>query len=579
MEYQWFYKNRENNNKVKTLADALNISLINARLLVQRDIYTYEDAKKYFRPSLNDLHDPFLMKGMGLAVERLTKAVSNNQNILIYGDYDVDGTTSVALMYSFLRNISQKIDYYVPDREAEGYGISFKGIDYAKSTNCDLVIALDCGIKANEKIDYANKLGIDFIICDHHLPGKELPKALAILDPKQSECTYPDKDLSGCGVGFKLAQAFAQKNNIPKEDTYALLDLVTVSIASDIVPVVGENRILAFHGLKILNKNPRVGLQNLIQIAEIQDKEIDINDLVFKIGPKINAAGRLKTAKYSVDLLIEQDFAKAKENAKELNSINSERKEIDATITEEALKTIKESKELISRKTTVLCNSNWHKGVVGIVASRMMEHYYRPTIILTESNGILTGSARSVRNFNIYEAIDSCSDLLEGYGGHMYAAGLNLKKENFEAFNKRFETYVSDKITNDQLIPIIEVDQKINIDDIDRKFYNIIKQMSPFGPGNMRPVFVLDKLKDSGYSKIVGKDKSHLKISVKQDNFADILNGIAFSKAYFYPKMEKNKAFSACFNLGINEFRGKQNIEMEVKDLQVCCEDTGKTSN
>ena len=574
MEYQWFYKNRENDIKVEALAEDLNISKANARLLVQRGIQTFKDAKTYFRPSLNDLHDPFLMKNMDLAVERLTKAISENQNILIYGDYDVDGTTSVALMFTFLRNISQKIDYYVPDRETEGYGISFKGIDYAKTNNCDLIIALDCGIKANEKVDYATKLGIDFIICDHHLPGKEIPKAVAVLDPKQSECNYPDKDLSGCGVGFKLAQAFAERNNIPKEDTYALLDLVTVSIASDIVPVVGENRILAFHGLKILNKNPRVGLQNLIQIAEIQDKEIDINDLVFKIGPKINAAGRLKTAKYSVDLLIEQDFAKAKENANELNSINSERREIDSSITKEALETIEESEVLINKKTTVLCNPNWHKGVVGIVASRMMEHYYRPTIILTESNGILTGSARSVRNFNIYEAIDSCSDLLEGYGGHMYAAGLNLKKENFEAFNKRFEKFVSDKITPDQLIPVIEIDQKIDIDDIDRKFYSIIKQMSPFGPGNMRPVFVLEKLKDSGYSKIVGKDATHLKISVKQENKSDILNGIAFSKADFYPKMKKNKTFSACFNLSINEFRGKQTIEMEIKDLQVCCEDS-----
>ena len=573
MQYQWFYKNRENNDKVEALADALSISPANARLLVQRNINSYEEAKKYFRPNINDLHNPFLMKDMDKAVERLTQAISENQNILIYGDYDVDGTTSVALMFSFLRNISQKIDYYVPDRETEGYGISFQGIDYAKENNCSLVIALDCGIKANDKIKYANKIGVDFIICDHHLPGEEVPQAIAILDPKQKDCNYPDKDLSGCGVGFKLAQAFAEKNNIAKEDTYALLDLVTVSIASDIVPVIGENRILAYHGLKILNKSPRVGLQSLIQIAEIQDKEIDINDLVFKIGPRINAAGRLKTAKYSVDLLIEQDYAKAKENAHELNSINSTRREIDSSITEEALRTIQDSQTLIDKTTTVLCNSNWHKGVVGIVASRMMEYYYRPTIILTESNGILTGSARSVRNFNIYEAIDSCSNLLESYGGHMYAAGLNLKKENFDAFQERFENFVKNKISPDQLIPVIEIDQKIEINDIDRKFYNIIRQMSPFGPGNMRPVFVLEKLKDSGYSKVVGKDATHLKISVKQKDSDNIVNGIAFSKADFYPNLKKNKTFAACFNLSINEFRGKQNIEMEVKDLQVCLED------
>ena len=568
MEYQWFFKNRGNDDAVKSLAKDLSISIPNARLLAQRGISSYDEAKSYFRPQLKDLHDPFLMKGMDKAVERLTQAISNNQNVLIYGDYDVDGTTSVSLMYSFLKHITQKIDYYVPDRETEGYGISFKGIDYAKEHNCSLVIALDCGIKAIDKIDYANELGIDFIICDHHLPGNKLPNAVAILDTKQADCNYPDKDLSGCGVGFKLAQAFASKNNIPKEETYSLLDLVAVSIASDIVPVIGENRILAYYGLKLLNQNPRVGLQSLIQVCELENKEIDINDIVFKIGPRINAAGRLKSAKYSVDLLIEQDYAKAQENALAINSINTERRDIDSNITKEALETINNSEELINKKTTVLCSSKWHKGVVGIVASRMLEHFYRPTIILTESDGILTGSARSIRGFNIYEAIDSCSDLLDGYGGHMYAAGLNLKKENFIAFQERFESFVSNKITPDQLIPKIEVDLKINIDTIDRKFYNIIKQMSPFGPGNMRPVFVIQNLKDSGQSRIVGKDKSHLKISVKQNNSENILNGIAFKRADFHPKMQEE--FAACFNLNENIFRGNTNIEMEVKDLQIC---------
>ncbi len=568
MQYQWFFKNRSNDEKVEALAKSLQISNTNARLLVQRGIYTYDQAKNYFRPQLKDLHDPFLMKNMDLAVERLTTAISENQKVLIYGDYDVDGTTSVALMYSFLKNITQNIDYYVPNRDTEGYGISFQGIDYAKENNCKLVIALDCGIKANEKIDYANQKGIDFIICDHHLPGHEVPKAYAILDPKQIDCNYPDKNLSGCGVGFKLAQAFASKNNIPVEDTYSLLDLLTVSIASDIVPIVGENRILAYHGLKILNHNPRVGLQSLIQIANLSDKEISITDIVFKIGPRINAAGRLKTAKYSVELLIEQDYTKAEEGAQSINSINTERRDIDSRITEEAIKQIESSKELINKKTTVLCSSSWHKGVVGIVASRLIEHYYRPTVILTESDGLLTGSARSVRNFNIYEAIDACADLLDGYGGHMYAAGIKLRKENFIAFSERFENFVSQKITPDLLIPKIEVDLKINIDDINQKFYNIVKQMAPFGPENMRPVFVLEQLKDTGHSKVVGKDASHLKLSVQQENTQQTLEGIAFGKADFMPKLKEN--FAACFNLSENHFRDKTTLQMEVKDLQEC---------
>lgn len=566
MDYQWLYKNRGDDKKVQELANQLNISIANSRLLFQRGINTYDEAKQFFRPQLKDLYDPFLMKGMGIAVESLTRAISNNEKVLIYGDYDVDGTTSVALMYTFLKKITQNIDYYVPDRETEGYGISTQGVDYAKENGCSLVIALDCGIKANDKIDYAKTLGIDFIICDHHLPGDKVPDALAVLDPKQIDCNYPDKDLSGCGVGFKLAQAFASKNNVPKEDIYKLLDLVAVSIASDIVPVVGENRILAYYGLEILNHNPRVGLQSLIQITNLKNKTIDVNDIVFKIGPRINAAGRLKTARYSVQLLIEQDYVKAQEFADEINNINSDRRDIDASITKQALEVINQSEALINKKSTVLFNSEWHKGVVGIVASRMIEHFYRPTVILTESNGMLTGSARSVRGFNVYEAIDSCSDLLNGYGGHMYAAGLNLKKENLEQFIERFESFVSKKITKDQLTPKIEIDLKINLDDIDSKFYNIVRQMSPFGPGNMRPVFAIDHLLDNGNSKIVGKDMSHLKLSVKQSGSSSNMNGIAFSKADFYPQM-KDSEFSACFNLSENEFRGKVSLEMEVKDL------------
>ena len=572
MQYQWFYKNRGNDNKVEALANDLSISKSNARLLIQRGINTFEEAKNYFRPQLKDLHDPFLMKDMDKAVERLTTAISENQKVLIYGDYDVDGTTSVALMHSFLKNICQKIDYYVPDRDTEGYGISFKGIDYAKENNVELVIALDCGIKANDKIEYANKLGIDFIICDHHLPGESIPDAYAVLDPKQNDCNYPDKDLSGCGVGFKLAQAFASHNNIPAEDTYSLLDLVTVSIASDIVPIVGENRILAYYGLQILNQNPRVGLQSLIQIANLSDTEIKINDIVFKIGPRINAAGRINTARHSVDLLIEQDYAKAEKSALAINSINTQRKDLDTNITAEAIEKVNSNPDLLNKKSTVLCDSNWHKGVVGIVASRLVEEFYKPTIILTESDGILTGSARSVKGFNIYEAVDACSHLIEGYGGHMYAAGLNLKKENFEAFVEKFEEYVSNKITPDLLIPKIEVDLKIKLSDINQKFYNIIKQMSPFGPGNMEPIFVMQKLNDSGQSKIVGKDETHLKLSVKQEDGNNTINGIAFGKAECYPKISKSK-FSLCFHLSENEFRGHKSLQLDVKEIQNCDED------
>jgi len=572
MQHQWFYKNRGNDEKVEALASELKISEENARLLIQRGINTFDEAKNYFRPKLSDLHDPFLMKDMDKAVLRLTKAISENQKVLIYGDYDVDGTTSVALMHSFLKNITQNIDYYVPNRDGEGYGISFKGVDFAKENNFELVIALDCGIKANDKIEYANQLGIDFIICDHHLPGETVPKASAILDPKQLDCNYPDKNLSGCGVGFKLVQAFAKDNNIPIEDTYSLLDLVAVSIASDIVPIVGENRILAFHGLKLLNHNPRVGLQSLIQIANLSDTDIKINDIVFKIGPRINAAGRLKTARYSVDLLIEQDYAKAEKNALEINLINTERKDIDASITTEAIDRINNDSALLNKKSTVLCNPNWHKGVLGIVASRLVEQFYRPTIILTESDGILTGSARSVKGFNVYEAIDSCSSLLEGYGGHMYAAGLNLKKENFEAFAEKFDNFVANKITPDLLIPKIEVDLKINVSDIDQKFYNIIKQMSPFGPENMEPIFVMQKLDDSGQSKVVGKDETHLKLSVKQEGSNNILNGIAFGKADCYPKISQSK-FSLCFHLSENEFRGHKSLQLDVKEIQHCDED------
>jgi len=569
LKHHWFFKNTESDQKVQNLASELKIPIPNARLLVQRGIENYQQAKDFFRPDIEQLHDPYLMKDMDLAVERLTEALEKNEKVLIYGDYDVDGTTSVALVYSFLMELTQNIDYYVPDRYSEGYGVSFKGIDYAHQTGCRLIITLDCGIKANEKVKYAKQFGIDFIICDHHLPGENLPEAVAILDPKQSECHYPDKNLSGCGVGFKFIQAFSAKHQIPKEDTYKLLDLVAVSIASDIVPIVGENRILAYHGLKLINSNPRAGLQSLIQVSELKGKELDISDIVFKIGPRINAAGRISSARNSVDLLLEQDYAKAETYALNINTLNTERKDLDKDITEFALAAIEISEVQKNKKSTVLFHPDWHKGVLGIVASRLLEHYYRPTIVLNENNGILTGSARSVVGFNIYDAIDACSEYLLGYGGHMYAAGLSLKKENFEAFQNAFEQVVQQRITNDLLIPKIDVDLTIEISDINQKFYNILRQMAPFGPGNMNPILVMKDLRDSGQSKVVGKDLSHLKLSIKQHDLPQAIDGIAFGKADFYPLIS-SKPFSLCFSLTENEFRDKKTLQLDVVDIRSC---------
>ena len=566
MQYQWFYKNSENKEKAKKLAEALNIPFPNAQLLVQRGIETFEEAKAFFRPQLSELHNPFLMKDMQKAVERLSKAIENKESILIYGDYDVDGTTSVALVYSFLRQYYSAIDFYIPDRDNEGYGISYKGIDYAKEKKHSLVIALDCGIKAVDKIEYANQQNIDFIICDHHLPAEKLPDAFAILNSKQKDCNYPDKNLSGCGVGFKLMQGFAQKNKIPEEELFSLLDFVAVSIASDIVPLVGENRILAYYGLKKLNSQANVGLQSLIQIAQLENKEITISDIVFKIGPRINAAGRIKTARSAVQLLIEQDYTKAKAYANAINTTNTERQQLDKSITTEALQIIAKDTAYPQKKSTIVYAPHWHKGVVGIVASRLIEHHYRPTIVLCKNNNLLTGSARSVDKFNIYKAIDHCSDLIENYGGHQYAAGLSLKEENLEAFIQKFEDYVDAHITKDLLIPKIEIDLDIKLSDINDKFYNIIRQMAPFGPENMAPVFSTKKIMDNGKSRVVGKDLSHLKIAIT-DEEKNQIEGIAFGMGKHYPMISK-KTFDICYSLSVNDFRNVKTLQMEVKDLR-----------
>lgn len=570
MEKRWVIKPQGNEKDVQKLAEELNIKPVLANLLVQRGVKTFEQAKAFFRPSLDNLYDPFLMKDMNLAIERIEKAIHNNENILIYGDYDVDGTTSVALVYTFLKEIYPNVGYYVPDRYSEGYGVSLQGIQNAQENNFSLIIALDCGIKANEKVDYAKKHGIDFIICDHHYPGKELPNAVAVLDSKRSDCNYPFKELSGCGVGFKLIQAFAQTNNIPFEKLIPYLDLVVVSIASDIVPIVDENRILAYYGLIQLNEKPRQGLKSIISLAGLTGKTINIDNIVFKIGPRINAAGRMESAEKAVELLLSKNSTKAKIAANSVNFFNDARKNIDRHITQEALRILAKEQEMSERKTTVLYNPDWHKGVVGIVASRLIETYYRPTVILTASNGLATGSARSVIGFDIYQAIEACSDLLENFGGHMYAAGLTLQIDKVDEFRNRFEKVVSERVSDEQLIPQIEIDAELNLNEITPKFYRILKQFQPFGPENMAPVFVTRDVADNGEGRIVGISKDHLKLSIIQEedpfrNFA----AIAFQQANFYEHIHSGDFFDICYSVDENCFRGISNLQLNIKDVKV----------
>ena len=528
-----------------------------------RGIESYEEAKKFFRPDLNDLHDPFLMKDMDKAVNRITEAISDNEKILIYGDYDVDGTTAIATLYSFLRDLYSNIDYYVPDRYTEGYGISFKGIDYAAENGFSLIIALDCGIKSNDKIDYANEKGIDFIIGDHHTPGDEIPKAVAVLDPKRSDCAYPYKELSGCGIGFKLIQAFCQQNGIPVEKCHQFLDLVCVSIGADIVPVTGENRILAWHGLKKVNTNPVNGLKKLIQISGVK-KELSITDVVFILGPRINAAGRMDDARHAVKLLIAEDIDyESEEHAYELNKLNNARKDLDKSITAHALEMIAGDSNLVNRKSTVVYHTEWHKGVIGIVASRLTESYYRPTVVLAESEGKVTGSARSVKNFDLYEAIYECRDLLIQFGGHKFAAGLTLHPENVTAFQEKFEEVVSNRITEEQLIPELEIDAEIELTDITPRFFDVIKQMAPFGPGNMKPVFATTGVSDTGWSKIVKEE--HIKFSIKK-NGSPVMNGIGFGLADKI-NLVKEGPFDLAYHVEENEWNGTVSLRLVVKDL------------
>ncbi len=569
MSKLWKIKENGHEKDITNLAAELNINKVLATLLVQRGIRTYEQARAFFRPGLEDLHDPFLMKDMDKAVERIDYAIAEGEKILIYGDYDVDGTTSVTLVYSFLRKYYSKIDYYIPDRYTEGYGVSYKGIEYAALNRVKLIIALDCGIKAVDKVQFAHERGIDFIICDHHNPGGELPDAAAVLDPERADCLYPYKHLSGCGVGFKLIQAYCTRHNISYDEIWEYLDLVAVSIASDIVPITGENRILAYHGLKKLNENPRTGLKAIILIAGMENKQIAVEDVVFKIGPRINAAGRIESGKQAVDLLISETREEAFLHCEKINTHNLTRRNIDKNMTDEALKEI-ESFGNKYKYSTLLYNPTWHKGVVGIVASRLIETYYRPTIILTESNGLASGSARSVNGFDLYKAISACSDLLENFGGHTYAAGLTLKIDNVPLLRDRFEKVVRESISPELLMPQIEIDAELNLRDINEKFFNILRQFEPFGPENMNPLFFAENVVDNGYSRIVGSGEEHLKLCLlHEDEPYTVYDGIAFNQAHHFPKIKKGLGFDIAYNLSENTFRGNTTLQLNVKDIKI----------
>lgn len=566
----------EQEKQKQDLSEALGISPILCQLLVQRGITTFSEAKSFFRPQLTELYDPFLMNDMDKAVNRLNQAIGRKEKILVYGDYDVDGITAVALVYKFLRKFfcsKSQVDFYIPDRYTEGYGVSYQGIDYAAKNKFNLVIALDCGIKAVEKVEYANSLGVDFIICDHHTPDDTLPNAVAVLDPKRVDSSYPDSNLSGCGVGFKLMQAFAQNNNIEFESLIPLLDLLAVSIASDIVPINGENRILAYYGLKQLNMSPCVGMKSIIDVCGLTDKEISVSDIVFKIGPRLNASGRLQSAKEAVKLLIIPEESTAdritlEKMAEKIDQYNLDRKKLDKNITEEATEELENADDFNMQSSIVVYNPNWHKGVVGIVASRLTERYYKPTIVLTHSNGCATGSGRSVQGFDIYKAIESCRDLLENFGGHMYAVGLSMKEENVPEFQRRFEKYVSENLSEEQRLPQIDIDACIDFCDITPKFFRLLKQFSPYGPENMKPIFVTRRTFDYGTSKVVGKEQEHLKLELIDSKSECIMNGIAFGMSEFNDYIKSLNPVDICYSIEENTFNGNTTIQLVIKDIK-----------
>ncbi|WP_170865170.1 single-stranded-DNA-specific exonuclease RecJ [Hymenobacter psychrotolerans] len=571
MEKRWIRKPAPDAEKVRHLADALRVNETIVALLCQRDVCTFEEARAYFRPDLRTLPDPLLMRDMDCAVARLREALHAGQKVLVFGDYDVDGTTSVAVTYSFLLPYfgTERIEYYIPDRYKEGYGISEAGIDYAAENSFSLIIALDCGVKSVDKIAYANERGVDFIICDHHLPGAELPAAVAVLDPKRQDCNYPFKELSGCGVGFKLMQAFAEDQGLDEAPLYDLLDLVAVSIAADIVPIMGENRTLAYHGLRLLNdpqRPQRAGLDALRELAGLQKSDLNISSLVFGFAPRINAAGRMGDAKRSVAMLLADSKQEAFDKAAVVDKTNQERRGFDTSITKEALDMIEADALFQDAHTTVLFKQDWHKGVVGIVASRCLDKYYRPTIILTESNGKATGSARSVAGFDVHQAIEECADLLDQFGGHMYAAGLTLPVENVPAFRAKFERIVASRIRPEQMIPPVEIDAELNLNEVTGSFHKLLCQMEPFGPGNSNPTFMARGVYAAPNSaRVVGN--SHLKLALTQDGH-HVLDAIGFGLAEHLPQIQQGQPFSVCYTVEINEYRGVRTLQLRLKDIR-----------
>jgi single-stranded-DNA-specific exonuclease len=561
---RWTLKPKPSEEKVKQLAQALNVEDFVATLLVQRGIETFEDAKHFFRPTLADLHDPYLMKDMEKAVSRIEKAIANQENILVFGDYDVDGTTAVSLVSSYLKSYYPNVATYIPDRYDEGYGISFKGIDFADDNDFSLIIALDCGIKSIDHVAYAKERNIDFIICDHHRPGAFLPEAIAVLDPKRADCNYPYDELCGCGIGFKLIQALGKNRNQTITDLISYLDLVAAAIAADIVPMTGENRVLAYFGLQVINANPRPGIKAMTH--QLKKQTLDITDVVFIIAPRINAAGRIKHGNHAVELLTEFDFEQAQQFAAEIEAYNTERKDLDKLITQEALLQIEDNQEQ-KRFTSVVFQENWHKGVIGIVASRLIETYYRPTLVFTKSGDKYAASARSVKGFDVYNALEACSEHLEQFGGHMYAAGMTLKAENYQKFKNAFEKIVQETIHPDQLIPEIAIDTEINFTAITPKLTRILKQFEPFGPQNMTPIFLTKNIKDTGYGKPMGKEEEHIKLFVKQNNSEGIA-AIGFGLGAKFDLTTNKKPFDALYCIDENEWNDKISIQLRLKDIQ-----------
>ena len=569
MNYQWNFKTASVQTAAAAAQLAADIGIHPAlgSLLLERGIRDAAAARRFFHPQLSELHDPFLMNDMQTAVERINKALAGKERILVYGDYDVDGCTAVALVYKFLRQFCSNIDYYIPDRYEEGYGISKKGIDFAAATGVRLIIVLDCGIKAVEEIAYAKSLGVDFIICDHHVPDSELPDAVAILNPKRTDNRYPDTNLSGCGVGFKLMQAFAQSNGIAQGRLVPLLDLCVVSIASDIVPITGENRILAYHGLRSLNTNPGTGLRAIIEVCGLGDRELTMNDIIFKIGPRINASGRMQSGGEAVALLVENDFTEAMEQAERINLYNEARKDLDRQMTEEAVELVRDLPGLDDRRAVVIYNEEWHKGIIGIVASRLTEQYYRPAVVLTRSEDMATGSARSVSGFDVYKAVQSCEDLLENFGGHTYAAGLSMKVENVPEFSRRFEAYVAEHIKDEQTQATLDVDAVLDFKDVNFDFYRQLKRFAPFGPGNARPVFCTFRVYDYGTSKVVGRGQEHIKLELVDNKSNTVMNGIAFGQSSQARLIKTKQAFDIVYSIEENTHK-RGDVQLQIEDIR-----------